>query len=75
MSGATTEHRYNMTVGLNVSNLLNHFNPAGYVGALTSPLFGQPTTVNTGFGGGSLSGYGGLTANNRRLEFSIRFTF
>src|SRR5262249_16788964 len=59
MGGGSTEHRYNMTVGVNVTNLLNHFNPAGYVGTLTSPLFGQATSVNTSFGGGSIGNYGG----------------
>ena len=28
----TTEHRYNVTVGVNFTNMLNHFNPGGYVG-------------------------------------------
>ena len=75
--GDTTEHRYNVNVGVNVTNVLNHMNPSGYVGTLTSPLFGQPTSVNTGFGGGGAGGRGGGggTANNRRLDLSIRFSF
>lgn len=78
----TTEHRYNITIGVTFTNLLNHFNPSGYQGALNSTQFGEPTTVNTGFGGGGqggLQGGGpagqGSAANNRRIEFQTRFTF
>ena len=70
-----TEHRYNITVGVNVTNLPNHFNPAGYQGVITSPQFLQATSVNTGFGGGGVAGGGAGTANNRRIEFDSRFTF
>jgi hypothetical protein len=71
----TTERRFNVTVGLNVTNILNHFNPAGYQGVITSPQFLEPTTVNTGFGGGGVNGGGASTANNRRIEIDTRFTF
>jgi hypothetical protein len=73
----STDHRYNVTVSIAATNLLNHFNPGGYQGVLSSPQFGEPTTVNTGFGGGGFQGGGGQgsTANNRRLEFQTRFTF
>ncbi|MEI9974767.1 MAG: hypothetical protein WDO73_23610 [Ignavibacteriota bacterium] len=56
--------------------MLNHFNPAGYQGVITSPQFLDPTSVNTGFGGGGIGGggVGGGTAN-RRIEFDSRFTF
>jgi hypothetical protein len=52
--------------------------PGGYQGVLTSNQFGQPTSVNTGFGGGGFGsgGFGnGSVANNRRIDFSIRFNF
>jgi hypothetical protein len=42
---------------------------------LTSPLFGQPTSINTGFGGGPGGGFGGAAANNRRIELQLRFAF
>ncbi len=82
----TTEHRYNVTVGMNFTNVLNHLNPGGYQGVLSSTQFGQATTVNTGFGGGGFNGSNGSgggfngnaagsTANNRRLEFQLRFAF
>lgn len=73
--GGTTDHRFNVTLGLNITNVLNHFNPAGYQGVITSPLFLEPTSVNTGFGGGGVAGGGAGTANNRRIEFDSRFTF
>ena len=75
MGGGSTEHRFNLTIGLNITNVLNHFNPAGYQGVITSPQFLEPTTVNTGFGGGGVGMGGGGTANNRRIEFDSRFTF
>ncbi len=75
-AGDTTERRYNVNIGVNITNVLNHLNPGGYVGTLTSPQFGEATTVNTGFGGGGFGGRGGGgTANNRRLDMSIRFSF
>jgi hypothetical protein len=71
-----TEHRFNLTVGVNVTNILNHFNPTGYVGNLTSTYFGQPTGANTSFGGGGIGGGGaGSSANNRRLDFSVALNF
>ena len=75
----TTDHRYNVTLSMSVTNVLNHFNPGGYQGVLSSPQFGEPTLVNTGFGGGGFQGGGGggqgSVANNRRVEFQTRFTF
>lgn len=73
--GDVTEHRFNLTLGLNITNVLNHFNPAGYQGVITSPQFLDPTSVNTGFGGGGIGGGGAGTANNRRIEFDSRITF
>ena len=71
-----TEHRFNLTVGVNVTNILNHFNPSGYVGNLTSTYFGLPTGANTSFGGGGVGGGGmGSNANNRRLDFSVALNF
>jgi hypothetical protein len=73
--GENTEHRFNLTLGVSVSNILNHFNPGGYSGNITSPYFLQATSVNTGFGGGPGGPGGGSTANNRRIEFQSRLTF
>ena len=77
MFGDQTEHRYNLTLGVNFTNILNHFNPGGYQGVITSPYFLQATSVNTGFGGGWMGpgGMAGSTANNRRIDLQARFTF
>jgi hypothetical protein len=79
-TGASSEHRYTVTLSVMFNNILNHVNPGGYQGILTSPQFGQPTTLNSGFGGGGagggIGGFGGGTAaNNRRIEFQTRFSF
>ena len=50
--GDLTEHRFNLTLSVMFNNLINHFNPGGFVGNLNSPQFGQPTSINSGFGGG-----------------------
>ena len=79
MFGGSTEHPYNLTFSLNVENVFNHLNPAGYQGVITSPQFLQATSVNTGFGGGGPGagpgGPGGSAANNRRLTLGVRFSF
>ena len=76
-SGGNSDRRYSITVGANIINALNHNNPGGYQGLLTSNQFGQATSVNTGFGGGGPGGGfgGGSVANNRRIDLSIRFNF
>jgi len=63
-----SEHRYNLTLSIQARNLLNNVNLASPVGNLSSALFGQSTQTVGGFGAGS-------EANNRRLEFQLRFTF
>ncbi len=76
MGGGGSEHPYNMTLSLSFENLLNHLNPGGYQGVITSPYFLQPTSVNTGFGGGGPGGGPmGSAANNRRVTLGLRFTF
>jgi len=67
--GDTTEHRYNITISVSARNLLNHVNYGQPIGNLASPLFGQSNTLAGGFGPG------GSTANNRRLDLQMRFTF
>ncbi len=78
--GETTDKRFNMTIGANINNVLNHFNPGGYNGNMTSIYFLQATSVNSAFGGGGPGGGGpggggGSVANNRRVDLSLRFTF
>jgi hypothetical protein len=67
--GGATNRRYNLTLSVQVRNLLNHVNPGPINGTLTSPLFGQSNTLAGGFGAFAESG------NNRRLELQMRFTF
>ena len=72
-SAPSTNHRYNLTVSMSIRNLLNHTNPGPIIGNLTSPLFGfanQPAGA-TNIGGTGFS----ESANNRRLELQMRFTF
>jgi hypothetical protein len=74
--GASSDRRFSLTVSANFTNALNHFNPGGYDGVLTSTQFGQATSVNTGFGGGGPGGAGmGSTANNRRIDLGLRLNF
>jgi hypothetical protein len=79
--GGSSDRRFSLTASANISNALNHLNPGGYEGVLTSTQFGQATSVNTGFGGGGPGGggpgggMGGGTANNRRIDLSLRLTF
>lgn len=82
MFGGSSEHPYNVTLSVNFENLLNHFNPGGYQGVITSPYFLQATAINTGFGGGGPGGGGpggpggfGSAANNRRIQFGLRLSF
>ncbi len=72
--GATSVgKRYSMVFQLATRNLLNHNNPGPINGNITSPLFGR---ANQGSGAGVPGGTGfSESANNRRLEFQVRFTF
>ncbi len=66
-----TVHRYNMIVSMSIQNLLNHNNRGPITGDITSPLFGSSNRI-----AGGPNGEGFFeTADNRRLEAQIRFTF
>jgi hypothetical protein len=58
-------HRYGVNFNVDVNNIFNHVNPGGFVGNLSSPLFGQSTQINI-FRDSS---------NNRRVQFGTQFTF
>jgi hypothetical protein len=64
-SGGSAEGRYKLNVNINVNNVFNHLNPGGYVGDLSSPLFGQPTTPLLF----------SETSNLRKVQFGTSFSF
>jgi len=67
----STARRFNLSIGISIRNLLNHTNPGPIIGNITSPYFGFANQV-----AGSANGEGFYeTANNRRLESQIKFTF
>jgi hypothetical protein len=68
-SDTPTSRRYNLTASISARNMLNHVNEGPIIGQITSPLFGEANQV--------AGGYGAFleTANNRRLELQMRFTF
>jgi uncharacterized membrane protein YgcG len=70
--GESSGRRYNLTLSVNIQNLLNHTNLGTPIGNLSSPLFGQSNTTAGGFGAG---GGANLSAGNRRVELQARFTF
>jgi hypothetical protein len=65
-------HKYNLTISINASNVLNHFNEGRINGTLTSPFFGKSNSVGGG-GGGGIGFFGGSGA--RRVDLSLRFNF
>src|SRR2546422_11021339 len=76
-SASRVSHRYSLSIAMSINNLLNHTNPGPIIGNITSPLFGhanQPSGGGGGFGGGGGLGFS-ESANNRRLELQMRFSF
>lgn len=67
----TTPHRFNLSIGLSIRNVLNHTNPGPIIGNITSPYFGLANQIAGGQNGEGFY----ETANNRRLESQIKFTF
>jgi hypothetical protein len=64
-SSGSTEKRFKLNFNVDVNNIFNHLNPGGYVGDLSSPLFGQPTSVLLFR----------ETSNLRRVQFGTSLTF
>ena len=67
--GESSEHRYNLTLGVNARNILNHANLNTPNGALTSPYFLESTGITGGYGAESTA------SNQRRLDIQLRFSF
>lgn len=57
--GGDSRHKYNLTLGVNMQNVLNHTNLINYTGNLSSPFFGIATQA----------------MNGRRIEAQLRFSF
>jgi Carboxypeptidase regulatory-like domain len=67
----STSRRFNVSIGLSIRNLLNHTNPGPLIGNITSTYFGSANQIAGGQNGEGFY----ETANNRRLESQIKFTF
>lgn len=67
--GGGGDGRYNLTMSVQVRNLLNRTNFGSPVGNLSSPLFGESTSSAGGWG------RGGSSAGNRYIEVEMRFSF
>ena len=57
--GGDNRHKYNLTIGLEMQNVLNHTNLMSYGGNLSSPFFGIANQAR----------------NGRRLVANLRFSF
>jgi len=66
-SDSSTSQRYNLTIGIQARNLLNHLNLMPPIGVITSPFFLQSTAM--------AGGYGASNAVDRRVELQARFSF
>ncbi|HXP87349.1 MAG TPA: carboxypeptidase regulatory-like domain-containing protein [Bryobacteraceae bacterium] len=62
---ANGDRRYNINFNVEVNNIFNHLNQGGFVGNLSSPLFGQSTSIYLFRD----------TSNNRRVQFGTQFNF
>jgi hypothetical protein len=67
--GESTGLRYNLTLSISARNLFNNVNLAAPVGSLSAPNFGESLSTAGGYGGF------GSSANNRRIDMSVRFSF
>jgi hypothetical protein len=57
--GGGGRHKYNLTLSVNINNLLNHTNFQNFSGVLSSPFFGLANR----------------TSEARRITASMRFSF
>jgi hypothetical protein len=64
------EHRFNLTVGVQVRNALNHMNAGLPVGNLSSPMFGQSNWLASSAGADSPA-----MGDNRRIQMLLRLNF
>ena len=70
--GDSSGRRYSLTASMMFHNMFNTVNKGSPVGSLLSPEFGEPLSLATsGFGAGGAA----AQAFNRRIDFSLRFSF
>jgi hypothetical protein len=65
-----TEHRFNLTVAVQVRNALNHLNAGLPLGNLSSPMFGRSNWLASSAGADSPA-----MGDNRRIQLLLRLTF
>jgi len=70
MFGAASGRRYTLTLSINALNALNRANYAPPNGDLSSPYFGQYTSL-----GGAFGPVGGPSTYNRKVAIQLRFAF
>ena len=70
MFGASGSGKYNLTASISARNVINHVNYAPPVGNLSSPSFGESTSLAGGFGP-----FASGAAGNRKIELQVRFSF
>jgi hypothetical protein len=70
MFGAVSGKKYNLTLTVSARNLLNHANYAPPSGDLSSPFFGQSTSLASGFGP-----QGAASTFDRKIDLQLRFQF
>jgi hypothetical protein len=70
MFGAASGKKYNLTLTVSARNLLNHANYAPPSGDLSSPFFGQSTSLASGFGP-----MGAASTFDRKIDLQLRFQF
>jgi hypothetical protein len=78
--GSAEAKRYSMQFSVNFQNLFNNVNLAPPQGNLSSPFFGQSTSLapffgGFGGGGGGGGGFGGSGTGNRKITAQVRFNF
>lgn len=69
--GDDDEGHYKLELSVQIRNIFNHTNGGTPIGNLSSPLFGQPVSLASGFGFGG----GRQSGGNRRLRFEAQFSF
>jgi hypothetical protein len=68
--GVNSGKKYNLTLTASARNLFNHANYSSPSGNLSSPLFGEYTSLASGFGP-----MGGQSTYERKIDLQLRFQF